>query len=74
MHPEAPSEMCKRVDWNLAKIVILQKLVLLCVKMIHVCSLANLGFSSPILSFICTVLTSLLMMNLAEMVEVIIIR
>ena len=72
--PESPPEMCRRVDWILAEIVVLQKFVVFYMKAINVCSLAKLGTSSPILSFLCIVLTSsLLKMILAEMVEAIII-
>ena len=74
MHPEAPCEMCRRVDWILAEIVVLQKFVVFYAKAINICSLANLGTSSPILSFLGIVLTSsLLTMILVEMVEAIII-
>ena len=39
MRPEAPPEMYRRVDWILADIVILQQLVILCAKAIHLHSL-----------------------------------
>ena len=66
--------MCRRVDWILAEIVVLQQLIVLCAKAIHASSLANLGTSSPILYFLCIILISLLTIHLAEMVEAIIIR
>ena len=61
--------MCRRVDWILAEIVVLQQLIVLCAKAIHASSLANLGTSSPILYFLCIIPTSLLTMHLAEMVD-----
>ena len=45
--PELHPEMKRRVDWILAEIVFLQQLIILCVKVFHVSSLANLGNSSP---------------------------
>ena len=72
MHTEAPPEMCRRVDWILAEIVIPH--IILCAKAIHVSSLANLGTSSPIFYFLCIIFISLLMMHLAEVEEAIIIR
>ena len=66
--------MCRRVDWILAEIVVLQQLVVHCAKAIHACNLANLETSSPtIFYFLCIGFISLLAMNLVEIVEVIII-